>query len=116
MHRQLLEHLPPPPAPVLESAGRGPSVVPLAQGRYDVTLLDSSLRCWNTPGSAVSGARDAGDTGGLLEGRREERTPTRQTGAALAPSVPRCARLHRGPGTWSAAVPVRGAGGSGLRS
>ncbi len=43
MHRQLLEHLPPPPAPVLDvGGGAGHQSFPLAQAGYDVTLLDSS--------------------------------------------------------------------------
>src|SRR6202042_1208851 len=43
MHRQLLEHLPPPPAPVLDvGGGAGHQSFPLAQLGYDVTLLDSS--------------------------------------------------------------------------
>ncbi|MDP9116992.1 MAG: methyltransferase domain-containing protein [Actinomycetota bacterium] len=44
MHQQLLEHLPPPPAPVLDvGAGAGHQSFPLAQAGYDVTLLDPSL-------------------------------------------------------------------------
>lgn len=43
MHRQLLEHLPPPPATVLDvGGGAGHQSFPLALGGYDVTLLDSS--------------------------------------------------------------------------
>jgi S-adenosylmethionine-dependent methyltransferase len=43
MHQQLLEHLPPPPAPVLDvGGGAGHQSLPLAQAGYDVTLLDSS--------------------------------------------------------------------------
>jgi S-adenosylmethionine-dependent methyltransferase len=43
MHQQLLEHLPPPPAPVLDvGAGAGHQSFPLAQAGYDVTLLDPS--------------------------------------------------------------------------
>ena len=43
MHQQLLEHLPPPPAPVLDvGGGAGHQAFPLAQAGYDVTLLDSS--------------------------------------------------------------------------
>ncbi|MCL2584197.1 MAG: methyltransferase domain-containing protein [Streptosporangiales bacterium] len=43
MHRQLLEHLPPPPASVLDvGGGAGHQSFPLAQAGYDVTLLDSS--------------------------------------------------------------------------
>jgi len=43
MHRQLLEHLPPPPAAVLDvGGGAGHQSFPLAQAGYDVTLIDSS--------------------------------------------------------------------------
>ena len=43
LHQQLLEHLPPPPAPVLDvGGGAGHQSFPLAQAGYDVTLLDSS--------------------------------------------------------------------------
>ena len=43
MHRQLLEHLPPPPVQVLDvGGGAGHQSFPLAEAGYDVTLLDSS--------------------------------------------------------------------------
>ena len=43
MHQHLLEHLPPPPGPVLDvGGGAGHQSFPLAQAGYDVTLLDSS--------------------------------------------------------------------------
>ncbi len=43
MHRQLLDHLPPPPATVLDvGGGAGHQSLPLASAGYDVTLLDSS--------------------------------------------------------------------------
>jgi S-adenosylmethionine-dependent methyltransferase len=43
MHQQLLEHLPEPPATVLDvGGGAGHQSFPLAQAGYDVTLLDSS--------------------------------------------------------------------------
>lgn len=43
MHRQLLEHLPPAPASVLDvGGGAGNQSFPLAQLGYDVTLLDPS--------------------------------------------------------------------------
>ncbi|WP_314176716.1 class I SAM-dependent methyltransferase [Streptomyces winkii] len=43
MHQQLLEHLPAPPAPVLDvGGGAGHQSFPLARAGYDVTLLDPS--------------------------------------------------------------------------
>ncbi|MGH3470719.1 MAG: methyltransferase [Nocardioidaceae bacterium] len=43
LHQQLLEHLPPHPATVLDvGGGAGHQSFPLAQAGYDVTLLDSS--------------------------------------------------------------------------
>jgi SAM-dependent methyltransferase len=43
MHHQLLEHLPPPPAAVLDvGGGAGHQSFPLARAGYDVTLLDPS--------------------------------------------------------------------------
>ena len=43
LHHQLLEHLPPPPAHVLDiGGGAGHQSFPLAQAGYDVTLLDPS--------------------------------------------------------------------------
>ena len=43
LHHQLLEHLPPPPAPVLDvGGGAGHQSFPLAQAGYEVTLVDPS--------------------------------------------------------------------------
>src|SRR6476661_9193031 len=43
LHQQLLEHLPEPPATVLDvGGGAGHQSFPLAQAGYDVTLLDPS--------------------------------------------------------------------------
>src|SRR5215472_6221965 len=43
MHQQLLGHLPPPPATVLDvGGGAGHQSFPLARAGYDLTLLDSS--------------------------------------------------------------------------
>ena len=43
LHQQLLEHLPPPPATVLDvGGGAGHQSFPLAQAGYDLTLLDPS--------------------------------------------------------------------------
>src|SRR3954468_3305168 len=43
LHQHLLEHLPPPPATILDvGGGAGHQSFPLAQLGYDVTVLDSS--------------------------------------------------------------------------
>ena len=43
LHRQLLEHVPAPPASVLDvGGGAGHQSFPLARAGYDVTLLDPS--------------------------------------------------------------------------
>lgn len=43
LHRQLLEHLPSPPAPLLDvGGGAGNQSFPLAEAGYDVTLLEPS--------------------------------------------------------------------------
>jgi S-adenosylmethionine-dependent methyltransferase len=43
LHQQLLEHLPPPPAAVLDvGGGAGHQSFPLAQAGYEATILDSS--------------------------------------------------------------------------
>jgi SAM-dependent methyltransferase len=43
LHKHLLEHLPPPPAAVLDvGGGAGSQSFPLAQAGYDVTILDPS--------------------------------------------------------------------------
>lgn len=43
LHQHLLEHLPPPPGPVLDvGGGAGHQSFPLAQAGYDVTVLDPS--------------------------------------------------------------------------
>lgn len=56
LHQQLLEHLPPPPAPVLDvGGGAGHQSFPLAQAGYGVTLLDPCRRCWTTLNSDSSG-------------------------------------------------------------
>src|ERR671933_2851623 len=48
LHQQLLEHLPPPPAPVLDvGGGAGHQSFPLAQAGYAVTLLDPSQAMLN---------------------------------------------------------------------
>ncbi|TAN22209.1 MAG: class I SAM-dependent methyltransferase [Actinomycetota bacterium] len=48
LHHHLLEHLPPPPASVLDvGGGAGHQSFPLAQAGYDVTLLDPSQAMLN---------------------------------------------------------------------
>jgi len=43
MHQQLMEHLPPPPGPLLDvGGGAGHQSFPLAEAGYDVTVLDPS--------------------------------------------------------------------------
>lgn len=55
MHQQLLEHLPPPPAPVLDvGGGAGHQSFPLVQAGYDVTLLDSSSAMLDKAGQRLA--------------------------------------------------------------
>jgi S-adenosylmethionine-dependent methyltransferase len=55
MHSQLLEHLPPPPVPVLDvGGGAGHQSFPLAQAAYEVTLLDPSPAMLDKAGSGSS--------------------------------------------------------------
>ena len=83
MHQQLLEHLPPPPAPVLDvGGGAGHQSFPLAQAGYDVTLLDSSpamldkaqQRLQRLPGEAQRRVRlvqaDGRNADGAVDGQR----------------------------------------------
>ena len=54
LHQQLLEHLPPPPAAVLDvGGGAGHQSLPLAQAGYDVTLLDPSPAMLDKAGQRV---------------------------------------------------------------
>ena len=54
MHQQLLEHLPAPPAPVLDvGGGAGNQSFPLAHAGYDVTLLDPSPAMLDKAGQRV---------------------------------------------------------------
>ena len=56
LHQHLLEHLPPPPAPVLDvGGGAGHQSFPLAQAGYDVTLLDCRTDETASPPSRSSG-------------------------------------------------------------
>lgn len=55
LHHQLLEHLPPALASILDvGGGAGHQSFPLAQAGYDVTLLDPSRRCWTKQNSDSS--------------------------------------------------------------
>ena len=55
MHQQLLEHLPPPPGPVLDvGGGAGHQSFPLAQAGYDVTLLDPSRAMLDKAGQRLA--------------------------------------------------------------
>src|SRR5690242_11030229 len=54
MHQQLLEHLPPPPAAVLDvGGGAGHQSFPLAQAGYDVTVLDPSAAMLDKAGQRL---------------------------------------------------------------
>ena len=56
LHQQLLEHLPKPPATVLDvGGGAGHQSFPLAQAGYDVTLLDPSPAMRTKPDSDSRG-------------------------------------------------------------
>ncbi len=83
MHRQLLEHLPPPPATVLDvGGGAGHQSFPLARAGYDVTLLDPSTamldkarqRLARLPDEVRSGVRfveaDGAETEEAVDGER----------------------------------------------
>lgn len=83
LHEQLLEHLPPPPASVLDvGGGAGHQSFPLAQAGYDVTLLDPSAamldkarqRLERLPGEAPPRVRfveaDGANADEAVDGRR----------------------------------------------
>jgi len=56
MHQQLLEHLPEPPATVLDvGGGAGHQSVPLAQAGYEVTVLDPSPAMLAKAGQRLQG-------------------------------------------------------------
>ena len=58
LHQQLLEHLPPHPAAVLDvGGGAGHQSFPLAQAGYDVTLLDPSVAMLDKRNSDSNGCR-----------------------------------------------------------
>lgn len=60
MHQQLLEHLPAPPASVLDvGGGAGHQSFPLAQAGYDVTLLDPSQAMLDKAGQRLERLPDA---------------------------------------------------------
>jgi S-adenosylmethionine-dependent methyltransferase len=55
LHEQLLEHLPPPPARVLDvGGGAGHQSFPLARAGYDVTLLDPSQAMLDKAGQRLA--------------------------------------------------------------
>lgn len=59
LHQQLLEHLAPPPAAVLDvGGGAGHQAFPLAQAGYEVTLLDSSPAMLNKAGERLERVPD----------------------------------------------------------
>ena len=72
LHQQLLEHLPPPPAPVLDvGGGAGHQSFPLAKAGYDVTVLDPSPAMFGQGWAATPGAACRGPaTGDAPAGRR----------------------------------------------
>ena len=110
MHQQLLEHLPAPPAPVLDvGGGAGHQSFPLAQAGYDVTLLDPSpamldkarQRLQRLPGEAQRRVT-------LLAGRRRERRRGGGRPTLRRRVVPWRARVPRAAGAaGQPAVPVR---------
>jgi len=58
LHNQLLEHLPPAPAPVLDvGGGAGHQSFPLAKAGYEVTLLDPSAAMMDRPASGWNDCR-----------------------------------------------------------
>ena len=75
MHQQLLEHLPPPPAPVLDvGGGAGHQSFPLARAGYDVTLLDPSPAMLDKAEQRLGAAPARGPAAGdAPAGRRRER-------------------------------------------
>ncbi|WP_410616861.1 class I SAM-dependent methyltransferase [Amycolatopsis sp. lyj-109] len=76
MHRQLLEHLPAPPASVLDvGGGAGHQSFPLARAGYDVTLLDSSAAMLDKarqrlPGGVTLVEADGADAAAAVDGHR----------------------------------------------
>ena len=76
MHRQLLEHLPAPPASVLDvGGGAGHQSFPLARAGYDVTLLDSSPAMLDKarqrlPAGVTLREADGADAAAAVDGRR----------------------------------------------
>jgi SAM-dependent methyltransferase len=60
LHRQLLEHIPAPPATVLDvGGGAGHQSLPLAEMGYSVTLLDSSAAMLDKARARLDGLDDA---------------------------------------------------------
>ncbi|SFW70584.1 methyltransferase [Amycolatopsis australiensis] len=77
LHRQLLAHLPPPPASVLDvGGGAGHQSFPLAQAGYDITLLE--------PSAAMLGKARDRLPGGLRDGVTFVRAAGEHAEAAVA--------------------------------
>jgi S-adenosylmethionine-dependent methyltransferase len=82
LHQQLLEHLPAPPAPVLDvGGGAGHQSFPLAQAGYEVTLLDPSQAMLDKAQQALAYVEDARRGDGASHVRWPRITPCHvQTG------------------------------------
>lgn len=74
LHRHLMEHLPPPPATVLDvGGGAGHQSLPLARLGYEVVLLDSSEAMLATAEQRLAGeSADVADRVRLVLGRGED--------------------------------------------
>jgi SAM-dependent methyltransferase len=92
MHQHLLEHLPPPPATVLDvGGGAGHQSFPLAQAGYDVTLLDPSTAMLDKARERLERLpREARDRVTLVQGdgqQAEEAVAGRRYNAVLCHGV-----------------------------
>ena len=85
MHQQLLEHLPPPPARVLDvGGGAGHQSFPLAQAGYEVTLLDPSAAMLDKARQRLERLPARGPAAGDAACRPTVRTPTRRSTASAS--------------------------------
>jgi len=97
LHNQLLEHLPPAPAPVLDvGGGAGHQSFPLAQAGYEVTLLDPSAAMLDRARQRLERLPEPARRRVTLLQADGER-PRRRSAAAGSP--PCCATACSG--TWS---------------